>query len=163
MIDINQRKRVKSGSRFEALIEKACDRYRKDGMAIIYKNSEPLRPSGKFDKGGAISAYYQKKSVPDFTGVLKGGQAIMFEAKHVSGKPSIPFSRLQEHQERYLIDFGAMGAQSYVLIGFDMTDFYKIPIDDYLNFKVNNGKKSLNKNEIEDYRIEKTTKGLNFL
>ena len=163
MVDINQRKRVKSGSRFEALIEKACNRYRKDGMAIIYKNSEPLRPSGKFGKGGAISAYYQKKSVPDFTGVLKGGQAIMFEAKHVSGKPSIPFSRLQEHQERYLIDFEDMGAQSYVLIGFDMTDFYMIPIDDYLNLKANNGKKSLNKNEIEDYRIEKTTKGLKFL
>ena len=163
MVDINQRKRVKSGSRFEALIEKACDRYREDGMAIIYKNSEPLRPSGKFGKGGAISAYYQKKSVPDFTGVVKGGQAIMFEAKHVSGKPSIPFSRLQEHQERYLIDFEAMGAQSYVLIGFDMTDFYKIPIDDYLNFKANNGKKSLNKNEIEDYRIEKTAKGLDFI
>ena len=163
MVDINQRKRVKSGSRFEALIEKACDRYRKEGLAIIYKNIEPLRPSGKFGKGGAISAYYQKKSVPDFTGVLKGGQAIMFEAKHVSGKPSIPFSRLQEHQERYLIDFEAMGAQSYVLIGFDMTDFYMIPIDDYLNFKANNGKKSLNKNEIEDYRVEKTEKGLKFL
>lgn len=163
MADINQQKRSKSGSRFEALIEKACERYRKDGMAIIYKNSEPLRPSGKFGKGGAISAYYQKKSVPDFTGVLKGGQAIMFEAKHVSGKPSMPFSRLQEHQERYLIDFEAMGAQSYVLIGFDMTDFYMIPIDDYLNFKANNGKKSLNKNEIEDYRVEKTEKGLKFL
>lgn len=163
MVDINQRKRVKSGSRFEALIEKTCERYRKEGLAIIYKNSEPLRPSGKFGKGGAISAYYQKKSVPDFTGVLKGGRAIMFEAKHVSGKPSIPFSRLQEHQERYLIDFEAMGAQSYVLIGFDMTDFYMIPIDDYLNFKANNGKKSLNKNEIEDYRVEKTEKGLKFL
>ena len=87
----------------------------------------------------------------------------MFEAKHVSGKPSIPFSRLQEHQEQYLIDFEAMGAQSYVLIGFDMTDFYMIPIDDYLNFKANNGKKSLNKNEIEDYRIEKTIKGLDFI
>lgn len=163
MVDINQQKRSKSGSRFEALIEKACDRYRKEGLAIIYKNSEPLRPSGKFGKGGAISAYYQKKSVPDFTGVLKGGQAIMFEAKHVSGKPSIPFSRLQEHQEQYLIDFEAMGAQAYVLIGFDMTDFYMIPIDDYLIFKSNNGKKSLNKNEIEDYRIEKTTKGLDFI
>lgn len=163
MVDINQQKRSKSGSRFEALIEKACERYKKDGVAIIYKNSEPLRPSGKFGKGGMISAYYQKKSVPDFTGVLKGGRAIMFEAKHVSGKPSIPFSRLQEHQERYLIDFEAMGAQSYVLIGFDMTDFYMIPIDDYLNFKANNGKKSLNKNEIEDYRVEKTEKGLKFL
>ena len=163
MVDVNQRKRVKSGSRFEALIERACERYRKDGMAIIYKNSEPLKPNGKFGKGGMISAYYQKKSVPDFTGVLKGGQAIMFEAKHVSGKPSIPFSRLQEHQEQYLIDFEAMGAQSYVLIGFDMTDFYMIPIDDYLNFKANNGKKSLNKNEIEDYRIEKTIKGLDFI
>ena len=163
MVDINQRKRVKSGSRFESLIEKACDRYRKEGLAIIYKNSEPLRPSGKFGKGGMISAYYQKKSVPDFTGVLKGGQAIMFEAKHIIGKPSIPFNRLQEHQEQYLIDFEAMGAQSYVLIGFDMTDFYKIPIDDYLNFKANNGKKSLNKNEIEDYKIDKTTKGLEFL
>lgn len=163
MVDINQQKRSKSGSRFEALIEKACERYRKEGLAIIYKNSEPLRPSGKFGKGGAISAYYQKKSVPDFTGVVKGGQAIMFEAKHVSGKPSMPFSRLQEHQEKYLIDFENMGAQSYVLIGFDMTDFYMLPIDDYLNFKANNGKKSLNKNEIEDYRIEKTTKGLEFL
>jgi len=163
VVDINQRKRVKSGSRFEALIERACERYRKEGLAIIYKNSEPLRPSGKFGKGGAISAYYQKKSVPDFTGVLKGGQAIMFEAKHVTGKPSIPFNRLQEHQEQYLIDFGAMGAESYVLIGFDMTDFYMIPIDDYLCFKKYNGKKSLNKVEIEHYRIEKTTKGLKFL
>ena len=163
MVDVNQQKRVKSGSRFEALIEKDCERYRKEGLAIIYKNSEPLRPSGKFGKGGAISAYYQKKSVPDFTGVLKGGQAIMFEAKHVSGKSSMPFSRLQEHQEQFLIDFGAMGAESYVLIGFDMTDFYMIPIDDYLNFKENNGKKSLNKVEIEHYRVEKTEKGLRFL
>ena len=163
MVDVNQQKRVKSGSRFEALIERACDRYREDGTAVIYKNSEPLKPRKKLGKGGAVSAYYQKKSVPDFTGVLKGGQTIMFEAKHVTGSPSMPFSRLQEHQEQYLIDFEDMGAQSYVLIGFDMTDFYMIPIDDYLNFKANNGKKSLNKNEIEDYRIEKTTKGLKFL
>lgn len=163
MVDINQQKRSKSGSRLEALIEKACERYRKEGLAIIYKNSEPLRPSGKFGKGGMISAYYKKKSVPDFTGVLIGGRAIMFEAKHVSGKPSMPFSRLQEHQEQYLIDFGNMGAKSFVLIGFDMTDFYMIPIDDYLCFKKYNGKKSLNKNEIDDYRIEKTTKGLKFL
>lgn len=163
MVDINQRKRVKSGSRFEALIERACERYRKDGVAIIYKNSEPLRPSGKFGKGGVISAYYQKKSVPDFTGVLKGGQAIMFEAKHVTGKPSMPFNRLQEHQEEYLIDFGNMGAKSFVLIGFDMADFYMIPIDDYLNFKENNGKKSLNKSEIEMYRVHNTENGLNFL
>lgn len=163
MVDVNQQKRVKSGSRFEALIERACDRYREDGTAVIYKNSEPLKPRKKLGKGGAVSAYYQKKSVPDFTGVLKGGQTIMFEAKHVTGSPSMPFSRLQEHQERYLIDFESMGAQSYVLIGFDMTDFYMIPIDDYLNFKANNGKKSLNKNEIEDYRVEKTTKGLRFL
>ena len=163
MVDVNQRKRVKSGSRFEKLIEIACGRYRKDGTAIIYKNSEPLRPSGKFGKGGMVSAYYQKKSVPDFTGVLKGGQAIMFEAKHVTGKKSIPFSRMQEHQEQYLIDFGNMGAKSFVLIGFDMTDFYMIPIDDYLNFKENNGKKSLNKSEIEMYRVHNTEKGLNFL
>jgi len=163
MVDINQQKRVKSGSRFEALIERACDRYREDGMAVIYKNSEPLKPRNKLGKGGAVSAYYQKKSVPDFTGVLKGGRAIMIEAKHVTGSPSMPFSRLQEHQEQYLIDFEAMGARTYVLIGFDMTDFYMIPIDDYLNFKENNGKKSLNKSEIEMYRVHNDKKGLNFL
>lgn len=163
MVDVNQQKRSKSGSRFESLIEKACDRYRKEGLAIIYKNSEPLRPSGKFGKGGMISAYYKKKSVPDFTGVLKGGQAIMFEAKHVSGKPSIPFSRLQEHQEKYLIDFEAMGSRSFVLVGFDMQDFYMIPINDYINLKNTIGKKSLNKKDIEAYRIERTARGLRFL
>lgn len=163
MVDVYQQKRSKSGSRFEALIEKACEQYRKEGTAIIYKNSEPLRPSSKFGKGGMISAYYQKKSVPDFTGILKGGQMIMFEAKHVSGKPSIPFSRLQEHQEKHLINFEAMGAKSFVLIGFDMTDFYMIPISDYLDLKANNRKKSLNKKEIEAYRIERTARGLRFL
>lgn len=163
MVDINQQKRVKSGSNFEMLIERACEQYQNDGIAIIYKNSEPLKPKRRLGKSGMVSAYYQKKSVPDFTGVLKGGQTIMIEAKHVIGKPSIPFSRLQEHQEQYLIDFGDMGAKSFVLIGFDMTDFYMIPIDDYLNFKENNGKKSLNKSEIEMYRVHNTEKGLNFL
>lgn len=162
MVDVNQQKRTKSGSRFEALIEKACEQYRQEGTAIIYKNSEPLRPSGNF-KGGAIKAFYQKKSVPDFTGILKGGQMIMFEAKHVSGKPSIPFSRLQEHQEKYLIDFEAMGARSFVLVGFDMQDFYMISINDYINLKNTIGKKSLNKKDIEAYRIERTARGLKFL
>lgn len=162
MVDVNQRKRAKSGSRFEALIEKACEQYKKEGIAIIYKNSEPLRPSGNF-KGGAIKAFYQKKSVPDFTGVLKGGQAIMIEAKHVNKVSRLPFNRLQEHQEKYLVDFEKMGARSFVLIGFDMTDFYMIPIKDYLEIKTTNGKKSLNKNEIEEYRIEKTARGLKFL
>lgn len=160
-MDINQQKRVKNGKNFEKLIEKSCKRYKQLGVAIIYKNEEPLRPSG-VGKGGGFNAFYSKKSVPDFTGVINGGRTIMIEAKHVTGK-SMPFSRVQEHQLQYLTDFAKLGALSFILISFEMTDYYMVPLHVFVDLKEHNGKKSVNKKELEEHRVNMIDGSLNFL
>ena len=70
------------GAGFESLISSACDYYRAIGLADIEKTPEPMKPLGGADRSGRFLACYTKQALPDYKGVLSGGRAVVFEAKH---------------------------------------------------------------------------------
>lgn len=153
----------RNGETFERLIQIACAHYSKMGVAYIQKTPEPMKVIAVLDKvKGHFRAHYEKKAQPDFTGTLKSGKSLVFEAKHTEGT-NIPFKRIIEEQERDLRLHDHLGALSFVLLSFNMKNFYAVPYKDWMQMKETSGKKSVNQQDLEDYQIS-TEKGyLNFV
>lgn len=75
------------GRQFEEQIDAAFEYYRNQGSAIIEKTPEPMRPIKNLGAGKFI-AFFERKAQPDYKGVIKGGQAVIFEAKFTSADRS---------------------------------------------------------------------------
>lgn len=154
-------KAKRNGERFERLIEITCAYYEKMGVALIQKTPEPMRVLKELGRG-QFKAVFTKKAQPDFTGTLKSGKSVVFEAKHTDGT-NIPFSRINEEQERDLRLHDHLGAISFVLISFGMKHFYAVPFHEWMQLKESSGKKSVNQTDLVDFQIS-TEKGiLNFM
>lgn len=144
-------KAKRNGENFERLIEITCGYYSKMGIAHIQKTPEPMRvikPIG----GGRYTAVFTKKAQPDFTGTLKGGKSIVFEAKHTDGT-NIPFDRINDAQERDLSYHEHLGAETFVLISFGMKHFYAVPWTVWKELKESSGKKSVNQRDLVEFEI----------
>lgn len=148
-------KSKRNGQRFEELIELSCNMYKRENKAFIQKtpeNTRFLRPL----KGGKFVAVHDKKSQADFKGTLKGGQSVVFEAKHTNST-NIRFDRLQMHQKRELVKHQQLGAEAFLLISFEVNSpdkrVYKVPIKDWLLLENKVDKKSVNEDDLKDYRV----------
>lgn len=154
-------KAKKNGQRFEALIERACSYYRKTGVAHIQKIPEPMRVVKpiKYEKG-MFKAHFEKQAQPDFNGSLKGGKMIVFEAKHESGK-SIKKNRLTIEQVYNFEVYQRLGVMCFILVSFNMKNFYRVPWDFWINSK--HKKKSFSEKELEEFEVDYDGRLLNFL
>lgn len=150
----------RNGEHFERLIEITCAYYEKMGVALIQKTPEPMRVLKDLGRG-QFKAVFTKKAQPDFTGTLKSGKSVVFEAKHTE-RTNMPFDRINVEQERDLRIHDHLGAISFVLISFNMKNFYAVPFQEWMQLKESSGKKSVNQTDLVDYQIS-TEKGiLNF-
>lgn len=75
------------GRSWELLLESEHDRYRRLGLATVWK-AEPRR-----DMRGRFIG----KAPPDYVGVLKGGRAVVFDAKDCE-QARWPLANLKRHQ-----------------------------------------------------------------
>lgn len=141
----------KIGNRFERMIVATCKHYYAKEQAFITKSHEPVTVT-KFSRGRIKDGFFENKSEPDFKGTLQGGQSICFEAKHTSGT-SIPFKNVKRHQELTLLVQDKLGAESFILITFNLEKFYKVPIREWMNLKDTVNKQSLNQKDLADYEI----------
>ena len=90
-----------NGLHFEEIIDAGCNYYRVKGAADIEKTPEPMRPI-KDMGGGKFLAVYTKAAQADYKGLLAGGRAINFEAKHTdTGR--MEQSRVTEDQAERLL------------------------------------------------------------
>lgn len=153
----------RNGENFERLIEIACAHYSKMGVAYIQKTPEPMKVIAVLDKAkGHFRAHYEKKAQPDFTGTLKSGKSVVFEAKHTEGT-NIPFKRIIEEQERDLRLHDYLGAVAFVLLSFKLKSFYAVPYKDWMHMKENGGKKSVNQNDLVKCQVSADRGYLNIL
>ena len=83
---IGARSRVE-GAGFENIINSACAYYCSIGLADVEKTPEPMKPIGSPDRAGRFIACYTKQAQPDYKGILRGGKAVNFEAKHTDSDP----------------------------------------------------------------------------
>ena len=144
-------KAKRNGSGFERLIEVTCAVYKNIGKAHIQKTPEPFKLLKK--KGKQAIGVYEKKAQPDFTGTIKGGRSIVFEAKHTDST-NVPFDRLSPAQEKDLAYHDHLGAVALVVISFSLKRFYAVPWTDWKHLKDTSGKKSVNEKDLAEYGIE---------
>lgn len=149
-------KAKRNGERFEHLIDVTCAHYSLRGLAHIQKTPEPFKLLKK--QGGQAIGVFTKKAQPDFTGTLKTGQSIVFEAKHTDST-NITFDRINKAQERDLTLHNHMGARALVVVSFGMKKFYAVPWPAWVYLKQNSGKKSVNQKDLVDFEIS-TKNGL---
>lgn len=129
----------KSGEIFERMIEEACAVYRSAGIAMIEKTPEPFRVTKRLSDG-RFEGHFAAQAQPDFKGTLRGGQSIVFDAKHTDGD-RIALSRLSDTQRDDLLCYDSFGAVAGILMGFGTFSqtFAWIPIKIFLDAKNENG------------------------
>ena len=142
----------RNGEYFERLIESACRYYSVRGEAFIEKTPEPMKPL-KPARAGQFVACFTKQAQPDYKGTLKGGRAVVFEAKHTT-TTRIEQSRVTEEQAKALSKHEALGAICFVLVSFSFNTFYRVPWSVWRNIPEKYGKLSVNEKDLSAYKVD---------
>lgn len=150
-----------AGSFFEKLIEASCTNYQRKGIAVIEKTPEPVRFATSLGNGKFI-AYPEKMAQPDFKGVLKGGQAVVFEVKHTE-KDFIGYERVNTEQSRSLTNYKAAGAVCFVLVSLQMKRFFRVPWGVWNDMKGIFGRKHMKEADMREFEIKLKGGYLDFL
>lgn len=147
------------GQRFENRLDAAFAVYKAHGFAIIEKTPEPMHPVKNIG-GGKFIAFFEKQAQPDYKGVIKGGRAVMFEAKFTR-TDRIEQSRVSPGQMDYLDQHQALGARCYVLAGFSSGAVYRLPWNVWRNMKKVFGRKYITEDDVEivPYQVQTARDG----
>lgn len=141
-----------AGNYFENMISAACAYYLDRGLAKIEKTPEPMKPLGAKNRKGQFLACYTKQAQPDYKGTIKGGRAIVFEAKHTDSD-RIEQRRLTEEQSADLEAHHKLGALAFVLVSFGLCDFYRVPWPVWRDMAETYGRKYIRQVELERYEV----------
>lgn len=150
------------GDCWENMIEAACQNYRLNGLAEITKTPEPMRPISRPNAKGQFMACFTKQAQPDYKGTLKGGRAVVFEAKHTDAE-RMQRSVISEEQEKQLNRHQKLGAECFVLVSFGLQQFFRIPWEVFRDMKDHYGRKYIKPEDLEEYAIRYVGGYLRFL
>lgn len=145
------------GKMFEQRLDGAFAYYETHGMAIVEKTPEPIR-AYKDLKDGRFLAVYTKKAQPDYKGVIKGGRAVMIEAKFTL-TDRFTQDRVTPGQAEYMTKNEALGARCYVIVGFVAGGVYRIPWSVWSNMKDHFGRKYVKETDLQGYRVKTAKNG----
>lgn len=151
-----------TGELFEQMIDDSLKWYRWQGTAAIEKTPEPMKPLARPNNRGQFLACYVKAAQPDYKGTLRGGRAVVFEAKHTDSD-RIEFDRLTQEQIGALTDHDRLGAAAYVLVSFGLESFYRVPWPVWRDMKTVFGRKYMKEPELEPYRVQRVAGVLKLL
>lgn len=141
------------GKAFEERLDASFAYYSEKGFADIEKTPEPMRVVKRLDYGGQFIAVFEKKAQPDYKGTLKGGRAVMFEAKYTDTE-EMKQNRVNEEQTKYLDRQYELGARCYVIVGFSSGEVYRIPWGVWKNMKSIYGRKYVKETDIQQYKVK---------
>ena len=139
------------GQQFESIVDSACEWYLSASEADIEKTPEPLKVVKNLGNGKFL-AVFTKKAQPDYKGTLKGGRSVLFDAKHTT-TGQMEQSKVTPEQAAALERGSRMGATCFVLIGFDMQRFFRIPWTVWRDMKAVFGRKYVRPEELDEYRV----------
>ena len=145
------------GKHFEERLDASFDYYRERGFAVIEKTPEPMRPTKSLG-GGKFIAFFERKAQPDYKGVIKGGRAVMFEAKFTASD-RMEQSRVLQGQAEYLDRHQRLGARCFVVAGFASGEVYRLPWDVWQNMKEHFGRKYITEADLQEYRVPTARNG----
>lgn len=140
-----------SGQRFEDRLNTAFALYRRQGIADIEKTPEPMRVIKRLE-GGKFVAVFEKKAQADYSGVLRGGQAVIFEAKYTSSA-RMEQGRVTPEQVAFLERRQALGARCWVLAGFGSGNVYRVPWVVWRDMAEIFGRRSVTEKDLRDFVV----------
>ena len=143
----------REGEAFEFHIEAALLRYKEAGTAEIEKTPEPIKQIGRPNRKGQFLAVYTKRAQPDFKGTISGGRSIVFEAKSTR-QDKISQSAVTEDQRERLEHHNSLGALTFVIVAMGLDNVYRVPWETWRDMKQIYGHKSMNRAELEPFRID---------
>lgn len=145
------------GKRFEQRLDAAFAYYESCGLAIIEKTPEPIR-AYKDLKDGRFLAVYVKKAQPDYKGVIKGGRAVMIEAKYTL-TDRLTQDRVTPGQAEYMTKNEALGARCYVVVGFVSGGVYRVPWAVWNSMKEHFDRKYVKEQDLQNYKVQTAPNG----
>lgn len=151
MRQITNRRARADGKRFEERLDAAFLQLRARGSAMVEKTPEPMRATKSLGNGRFI-AYFERKAQPDYKGTLKGGRAVLLEAKYTSAD-RITTDRVTREQSEYLDLHERLGAACYVVCGFRSGEVYTVPWFVWRDAKDHFGHKYVTEADLERYRV----------
>ena len=116
------------GQALEELIKLQNNKYARQGIAVITKIPTEWIPI-RNHTGKIVTAKVENKATVDFLGAYKG-VPIAFDAKHTKEK-RISWKRLESHQWEFLLQWEKCGGIAFILVGWDMKQFFVIPISEW--------------------------------
>lgn len=143
----------RAGEHFESLISASLNWYKDKGVAFIEKTPESMRPLRPPNRMGQFLACYTKAGQPDFKGTLTGGRAVVFEAKHTDSD-RIEYGRLTQEQIDSLTEHHRLGAAAFIMVSFELQDFYRVPWETWRDMKSIYGHKHMTRTELEPFRVQ---------
>lgn len=137
------------GKSLEVLIESANNYYDKAGQALIQKIATPT----KVIRSGAqiVSAFHERKSTVDFSGIIANGYPVAFDAKQTMNKTLLRLGMIEPHQLEYMIKFHGLGGIAFVIVEFtESQEIFRIEID-YIRQRIEEGAKSIPLSDIRKH------------
>lgn len=98
------------GQVWERYVRQECHELREAGLALVRKNWRAPR----VPREGVHARIDTSK--PDFSGVVDGGRAVVFECKATMSTTSLDLDRLADHQADHLRDAHELGAGAFVYV-----------------------------------------------
>lgn len=151
-----------AGEEWERILEASCQHYRLKGEAEIEKTPEPMKPIGPKNSRGQFLACYTKQAQPDYKGTLKGGRAVVFEAKHTASD-RLEQSVVTDEQKKRLDRHMALGAECFVMVSFGFREFFKVPWATFRAMKEHYGRKYITQEDVQEYKVRYIGGVLHFL
>lgn len=139
------------GKIFEDYIDKACKFYIDDLTAFIEKTPEPFQVTRDMGNG-RFAGHFKGQAQPDYKGTLRGGRAVVFDAKATT-TDRIQISALSAEQQICLGIHKNLGAVAGVLCCWSFRDFAFIPYDMFIMAKELNGHKYWTASEAAIYTV----------
>ena len=118
-----------------------------------------MKPLGGADRSGRFLACYTKQAQPDYKGILDGGTAVTFEAKHTnSGKMGL--DRVSSTQAACLSRTTLLGGVAFVLCSFGANAYYRVPWLVWCDMKNLFGRKYVTQDDLKAYRVRFAAPGV---
>lgn len=136
----------------EDMILGACRAYGIQGRAYVIKVPEPFRVITKNRGRGIATVQFTAHAQPDFVGVLKGGEAIAFEAKHTDGEKLLQ-RVVTPTQAAALQRVHDLGGAAAVCAGIG-DRFFMIPWERFSDMKRLYGRAFVTAADVEPYRVK---------
>lgn len=103
------------GAAWERRLELAHDRYRRDGLAVVFRTPPVVQMLGSPDRQGRFTAHFRGYGPPDYVGIAAEVGAVAFDAKSTSTE-RLRLSAIPAHQARDLEAVQLHGGISFIAL-----------------------------------------------